>query len=1140
MAYTRPELPLHVSIALDDGTGVARWEDISDDVFYEDGVTVKRGSSHDTPELEVSRADMTLKNFTGKYVRLNPMSELYGKLHMDQPARVDDYVTTHSFLVDDTDGWATTDQGGAISLSGSGGTVANTNFTVSGGQGRMSLPFGTGTSGYRQVLFDDDIYFNCEVTGTFQFSVSDITGSTADINSALTAEVIVRATSATDFLMCRVVIFPNQTVQIGWRNVVGGVAVILSDVLTDIVYSGQKLTVCAGAHEDQLYAKIWEDGDAEPMDWHVDDSNGSGSVAGKVGFRAGRFASNTNANPVTVTWEDCSIRSPLLVGVVPEWPPRWDRSGRYSHTPIEIVGILRRLDSNKIPLQSVLRQTLPTIEGLVQYWPAEDKERSDSLASALDGYPAMTCAPDDGQTAPSFAAFSGFVASQPIPTVGKARWRGLVPSHTTTGVYKLRFLQHISSSGMDDGAIICQWWWTGGTLGWGEYYYATGGGCRLRLFAVDGSVAMDAGTFVFNMNDHLCRTSLEFTNTGGDLYWKISAPEQGNFSGGYNDGTLVGHTMGRMTDIRFAVGNPVVNYNDLAIGHVTVQTSNTPDSDFWFQFAGYEGERANERAARVCAENDIEFRLQYDHENLQEFHDVQMGPQELARPVDILESCAKAGGAAIYETKSIHNGISYRLAQQLQNQPVALQLDASLKELAGRLEPDEDPTQRYNDITVRRTDGSSFHVEQHEGSYAIELVGRRPKGTDEFNVRYDYYLADIAYFELIKSTVDEYTIATVETELANHSIRNDAAKSRKLQDIELFNRLQIINLQNRYIFHTVEQLVRGYTIVADQFQKRFSFNTIPGSPYLIVSDEDDEYNMLTSDTTTLVASLSTSATSFLIGQESTDARWDTTDPPGQLEIGGEVMDVVSVIDTVPGAPVVGTVAHADNANVSPGQPAGLVSGQVMALYVFCRNNLMGVTLSTAGWTLAADIGFIRMYLKTWNGSEAMPTVQISGGVAGNTVSAVIIRLPNVEWQFAAGSVGNASAQNITTATAYYGLLPNWIALNVGYKQDDFTSVAPLQGYTELLEASSTLGSDHGFVIDYKIGTDVAGIGSDSYVVTGGAAATGRGMVNIFGHRQTVNVTRAANQVVKTHSAGAAVTPLPRVILGPGQGDISNG
>lgn len=1129
-AFAEPPFDVRVSLAID-----GLWEDISDDVLYENSITIKRGSGFDTPRLEASNASLRLKDPTGKYMRMNPMSSLYGKLFMNQPARVDRHLLAPNTPVDAASGWSPTAEGYAWVTAGDGGSVTATDWYTDDGVYYMSLPFGTGTSGHRLALLPDATYRNIEVLGTFQPSVTDVTG-TAGIIGAINGGIVLRAQSVTDYLVCRAYIYPDQTIHL---TITHGNGVSFSDVTpSGLTYSGQPIRICAGIYGSSIYMKIWNDGDSEPVDWQLISNELTNyvaylSAAGQIGYRFGRVDGNTNAAPITMGWTDLEIRTPRIVGTVPDWKPRWDKSGKFKFTPVEIAGITRKFENNKQPLNSCLRTALPGVPGLQQYWPCEDEEQSDSIGSAIPNYPPMSCGNDSG-TATDFAAFSRFIASKPLPTVGDARWSGSVPDYTATGTVQLRFLQHIPAAGMDDEAIIAQMYTTGTASLW-EYRYKTGGGCRIRTYDRVGNIILDTGTFSFNMNDHLCRASVEIVQDGADVDWLVSAPEEGNSSYGFNNGTLAGYTVGAAWMIRFAVGNPTVQYNDLSIGHITVQSVATSVLDIWEEFAAFNGELAYDRAERLCLENNIEFRSA----GIAATNTAAMGPQGVDTVANLLNETAEADNAAIYETRVAHDSITWRMHTSLVNQDKQLILSLADHEPEDKLEPDEDPDRRYNLITAKRKKGSSFIVEQTEGSFATSLIGTQPREYT-VNIARDDKLEDIANFLKHKNTVDEYLFSTIASNMNNAAIKASDEKSRAMLDLELYDRMQLIEGTNRNLFDTIEQMPRGYVEEINQFVHTFSWNTLPGSPYLILQPESTEYGNLGTTATTTVGSLTTGTTAIRVTRTGDEPQFSTTAPPSNIRINGEVMPVTSV--TAPATPAyvaTGAAAHADNANVTPGLPGGTTTtGDLMLILVGLRNSAM--TAAATDYFVVTDIGNIVVLAKYHDGSESAPTVVVSGGSAGDTVSAQMASFRNLSSTFDVWTLAftsNGSQQNINIP-AVRKPLAKWLAVYCGWKADDWTSVATLAdpaftGAVEIGEASSTLGNDQGIVWDYLTGTDICATPASSFAVSGGGSASGAGLAMIFGDVQTVNVTRSGNDVAKTHTAGSRVDVYPWTLLGLG-------
>lgn len=187
---------------------------------------------------------------------------------------------------------------------------------------------------------------------------------------------------------------------------------------------------------------------------------------------------------------------------------------------------------------------------------------------------------------------------------------------------------------------------------------------------------------------------------------------------------------------------------------------------------------------------------------------------------------------------------------------------------------------------------------------------------------------------------------------------------------------------------------------------------------------------------------------------------------------------------------VGAAAHADNAAVNPGLPAGLATGNLLLCWTAIRNTAATVSISggTTAWTPLVSMGNARLFGKLAEAAEPVPTVTPSGGAAGDSVSAQLARFPNGSLEVTGfETLSNASGQHID----FPGLTitqDNQLVIIAGWKQDDWTSVNDDIG-NEIGEPSTTLGNDQGIVWAYVIETTAASIGSGGhFTVNGGAAA----------------------------------------------------
>lgn len=204
-----------------------------------------------------------------------------------------------------------------------------------------------------------------------------------------------------------------------------------------------------------------------------------------------------------------------------------------------------------------------------------------------------------------------------------------------------------------------------------------------------------------------------------------------------------------------------------------------------------------------------------------------------------------------------------------------------------------------------------------------------------------------------------------------------------------------------------------------------------------------------------------------------------------------------------GAPV-----HGDNATLHPAFPAGLQVGDVIFVLSAIRNTaaFAGNVNTPGGWVPLLPFTHVSLVAQEWDGQFTAPTVQFSGGAAGDTTSAVCFAARGIKVSLngAVATLTNASAQNIAvpgqTPTRDGGFL-----IQGGWKQDDYTSVATLAFATEAFEASTVTGNDQSMVIDYAIQTAAAAVGATSFVVTGGAAAVSKGWAVMLNAAPVVTV-----------------------------------
>jgi hypothetical protein len=197
----------------------------------------------------------------------------------------------------------------------------------------------------------------------------------------------------------------------------------------------------------------------------------------------------------------------------------------------------------------------------------------------------------------------------------------------------------------------------------------------------------------------------------------------------------------------------------------------------------------------------------------------------------------------------------------------------------------------------------------------------------------------------------------------------------------------------------------------------------------------------------------------------------------------------------------------NNTPLAPTIHASAAAGDLMLLFASIRNTA-GVVVAPAGWTPVISATHVALLAKTHSGAESAPTVTFTGGAAGDDTLAQV-----AVFRTAMAFITGVSHVEVNTATQNIDLLaaatPNRdgsLVLALGWKQDDWTSVATLAGTTEIGETISIAGNDAAQVWDYRIDTTSAAAPTGPFVVTGGLAAISKGITVSLAQRVFITVT----------------------------------
>jgi hypothetical protein len=1048
----------------------------------------------------------------------NPTSEFAGSLGLNTPLRVPLVLVDHEFPGTAVNDWS--DVGGyAVLNTGSGGTVAASDWQQTPGVATHSVPV---TSAYRQTVLDGWDMEDCEQQIDFRLPFANTTGGAVE-----PANLIFRDTGPTgEHWLVRVVVNPDETITVKWRLIQIGVGEFdLTDtVTTSITNSGQWITVKANVEAGRAQTKVWVAGDLEPLEWDNNqdtDTTIENLHTGSIGVRTGVASGNTNTKPIVVEYRNWIIRSIRFDGEISEYPLETDTTGIDISIPIVASGITRRLTQGDQPVLSALRRAIPQQAGLQAYWPLEDPSGSEVFASDLPGHPPMV--PLTGT--PGYARYSDLPSSQSLPTGALSDWRGVVPDYVNTGNLQISFVLNLPTGGQSDRSILCRWYTEHPSARLWQLIYRTGGDLQLQAWNSESAFVYEATASNFNLDNAGPQlVSVQLGNNGSNVDWAIRSLY---FTGGgsaLDTGTASGL---QIASAKSAWMNLTL-LDTPAYGHLFVQSVLTDVFEMADEFRAWNFlDLVNHRMERLLTENGYEFTSIWS--NL--IANFEMGRQRPGATPALIEECITHDSGGVWFDGRSSAVIFYWNRAALYNQPAWLTLSYADKHLSPPWAPRIDDRDIRNRVTVARVDGSEATYELESGPKSVLPIEEGGVGVYstkvQVNANDDSYLQQIAAFRVALGTVNEPRYTSAATNLARPELLASPEIGRRLLDLRPGRVFEVADAAAMYQFDSAFQMVAGYTEEITDFIHVFEINGVPSAPYDVFKIEDPQRGRLDSASSTLENGINSSQTTFTVQVADGGALWIDTAThasqfPFDITIGQERMTVTGITTTTPSFVAAGTAAHADNASVTPGLPAGATTGDLLLIYAAVNKaDFTAAPVVPAGYTTLVDLAESKVFGKVHSGSESAPTVGITGGAAGVPLSAQMCALRNVPMLVRATAQSFNGGQNIYVPPLNYTISKS-IALSLGWKADDWTSVATLTGWTEIGEPSTTLGNDQGLVWDYQSLTGVVRLPENNFVVTGGASASSRSIVLAFGNHQTFTVTRSVNGVVKAHNADAEV------------------
>jgi hypothetical protein len=806
---------------------------------------------------------------------------------------------------------------------------------------------------------------------------------------------------------------------------------------------------------------------------------------------------------------------------VRSFAPHWSAGEKSAWVVIIATGILGQLAQGGKALDSPVYRDVMRLHNdtfRVAYWPMEEESRATRYESASGALPLAV----DSFSSISLAAFAS-PGSRNLSTLATGvRITATIPSYDTSE-HKFVQLWNIPSA-HTDLTVLCRLICSGGAIGYIDLIYGTvsGGSLKMSAYTSGGTLIDESTFFAFGVDGMHFLTSLEFTQSGSNVnvVFVVQEIDVDNPQSGVQGSDTWATTIGTVT--HYIIG-PNANLNGISVGHLAVSNDTNGIAGLADATVGHVGETAGSRLQRLCDEEDITL---FSTTGGSFAITQPMGIQGRDTLIDLFNEILTVDQGVIRETRTVY-ALTYAPGYTLENQVESVALDYDASHLGPEmLEPTTDDFLVHNDVTVRRPDGSFARAFLDEGRLSVNAppdgIGTYDRGPITANTETDDQLLDLAGWILNVRTPDDERWPKIQVELA----RSPFEASSTLRDEVIGTDIaEIIALENLPLFVAPEThygIVRGYREECNSKLWTITFYTSPYWPY--------EVTPMETSGSTLANAPNAASTSWKL-DTSSGFEWDTTYEPYHIQAGGEAVRVTAMVTDTPAFIAAGAAAHADNASVSPGLPAGMTvdSGQLLLCWAAIRNSGTGTVNLPAGWTDIVQFGNTRLFGRYYRTGDVAPTVTFAGGVAGATCSAQLYGFSGTSLyaEFTSTQL-NSSAQDINFPAGLSGLIynrrANRMLLWAGWKQDDWTSAAVLGGgfASEAGEASSTTGDDQAIVLDYFMQATPAQSGSGTIAITGGASAISRGVVLGLRPLQTATVVRGVNGVNVAQSVGADV------------------
>jgi hypothetical protein len=317
------------------------WQDKTTDIKQNPPIKITGGVKDEAASISPGKCSFSVNGTD--YNPRNPVGAYFGELGKNTPVRVRHQLLADNVSETDTDGWGANWDNGA----GSGGTVANTDWSRTGTTTEHSVP---AASAYRTSLLKAvNQYWDSCLRTRVTLPTNNIAGG------AVWSEFQFRYTDANNYLAVQFLFNTDETVLMQVVDVVAGTNRILLGLTTIAglsVATDQSFELATLVEGQAVRTKIWATGDPEPADWQTTCTRATVRY-GRNGIRSTVNTGNSNTKPFDFTYTNTVVEARPFVGEISEFIPKVsDESHAAPYVQITASGITKRTIAGSEPFKS--------------------------------------------------------------------------------------------------------------------------------------------------------------------------------------------------------------------------------------------------------------------------------------------------------------------------------------------------------------------------------------------------------------------------------------------------------------------------------------------------------------------------------------------------------------------------------------------------------------------------------------------------------------------------------------------------------------------------------------------------------------------------------------------------------------------